>query len=159
MFTRIVGVLIGITKVVMVTAFVTMIALTLAQVLNRYAVGLSIFWTEELIVLLLVWSMLLGLPVQLWAHEEIVVDVLPLPEGFWTRAKIFLASAFSLLFCVILLYSGYAFANRGWPVSSPGLNLSRFWFFVPIPLSAGLAILALLARNPAQPVASTVIDS
>ncbi|MET0531676.1 MAG: TRAP transporter small permease subunit, partial [Microvirga sp.] len=86
MFTRIVGVLIGITKVVMVTAFVTMIALTLVQVLNRYALGLSIFWTEELIVLLLVWSMLLGLPVQLWAHEEIVVDVLPLPDGFWTRA-------------------------------------------------------------------------
>lgn len=159
MFTRAVGAIIFVTKIVMVTAFVTMIALTLLQVLNRYAIGLPIFWTEELIVLLLVWSMLLGLPVQLWAHEEIVVDVLPLPEGFWTQAKIFLAGAFSLLFCAILLYSGYLFADRGWPVSSPGLNLSRFWFFVPIPLSAGLAILALLARKPAAPVASTVIDS
>jgi TRAP-type C4-dicarboxylate transport system permease small subunit len=159
MFTRAVGAIIFVTKVVMVTAFVTMIALTLLQVLNRYAIGLPIFWTEELIVLLLVWSMLLGLPVQLWAHEAIVVDVLPVPEGFWTRAKIFVAGAFSLLFCAILLYSGYLFADRGWPVSSPGLNLSRFWFFVPIPLAAGLAILALVARKPAAPVASTVIDS
>jgi TRAP-type C4-dicarboxylate transport system permease small subunit len=159
MFTRGVGAIIFVTKIVMVTAFVTMIALTLLQVLNRYAIGLPLFWTEEMIVLLLVWSMLLGLPVQLWAHEEIVVDVLPLPEGFWTRAKLFAASTFSLLFCAILLYSGYLFADRGWPVSSPGLNLSRFWFFVPIPLAAGLAILALVARKRAAPIASTVIDS
>lgn len=159
MLGRIVGALVAIAKVAMVTAFATMIALTLAQVINRYAIGLTVFWTEELIVLLLVWSVLLGLPVQLWTHEEILVDVLPVPEGFWTRAKIFIASSCSLAFCAILLYSGYQFADRGWPVSSPGLNLSRFWFFVPIPLAAGLAILVLLARQPAEKPPVPVIDS
>jgi TRAP-type C4-dicarboxylate transport system permease small subunit len=150
MFVRIVASLIAVAKVAMVAAFVTMIALTLAQVLNRYAIGLSIFWTEELIVLLLVWSVLLGLPVQLWEREEIVVDILPLSDPAMQRAKLLLGGGLAILFCGILAISGYSYAMRGLSVSSPALGLSRFWFFVPIPLSAALSILVLLTRPARQ---------
>ncbi|HEX7076515.1 MAG TPA: TRAP transporter small permease subunit [Hyphomicrobiaceae bacterium] len=146
MLVRLVGHLIGMAKAAMVAAFVAMIALTLVQVVNRYAIGFTIFWTEELIVLLLVWSMLLGLPVQLWMREEIVVDVIPLRNETLARGKALLAAGCSIAFCGLLLVTGYDFARRGWPVGSPALGLSRFWFFVPIPISAALSILALVAR-------------
>jgi TRAP-type C4-dicarboxylate transport system permease small subunit len=93
--------------------------------------------------------MLLGLPVQLWQHEEIVVDVLPLGEGTQERAKRLAAAAASVAFCVVLAWTGWTFAQRGLPVSSPALGLSRFWFFVPIPFSAALSVLVLLVRKPA----------
>jgi TRAP-type C4-dicarboxylate transport system permease small subunit len=143
---RIVHVLVQIAKAAMLAAFVTMIALTLVQVVNRYAIGFTLFWTEELIVLLLVWSVLLGLPVQLWLREEIVVDILPLSDPAMQRAKLLLGGALAILFCGILAVSGYSYAMRGLTVSSPALGLSRFWFFVPIPLSAALSILVLLTR-------------
>ena len=155
---RAVGALMAVVKVAMLAAFIAMIVLTLVQVANRFAIGAAIFWTEELIVLLLVWSVLLGLPVQLWSHEEILVDVWPPATARLRRAKLMLAAALSITFCAILLYAGWRYAQRGMPVSSPALGLSRFWFFLPIPLGAGLAILALLFR-PAAPAGDPAADS
>lgn len=146
---RATGLIVAATRLAMSAAFAVMILATLVQVVNRYALGLTIFWTEELVVLLLVWSMLLGLPVQLWQHEEIVVDVLPLSEGTPERVKRLAAAAASVLFCAVLAWTGWAFARRGLPVHSPALGLSRFWFFVPIPFSAALSVLVLLVRKPA----------
>lgn len=139
-------------KIAMLAAFVAMIALTLVQVANRFAIGAAIFWTEELIVLLLVWSVLLGLPVQLWEHEEIVVDVWPARGPRLRRLKRALAALSSIVFCAILLWAGWRYALRGMPVASPVLGLSRFWFFLPIPLCAALAIVALLARPGAPDI-------
>jgi TRAP-type C4-dicarboxylate transport system permease small subunit len=136
------------TKIVMSAAFAVMILMTLVQVINRYVLGFTIFWTEELIVFLLVWATLLGLPVQLWQHDEIVVDVLPLANPRAQRIKLYAAGAASVIFCAVLAWSGFIFARRGLPVSSPALGLSRFLFFVAIPFSATLSILVLVARKP-----------
>lgn len=158
---RLAGGLMAVAKAAMLAAFCAMIVLTLVQVANRFAIGAAIFWTEELIVLLLVWSIMLGLPVQLWQHEEILVDVLPARGPVLARAKLVLAGALSVLFCAILLYAGWLYAARGWPVGSPALGLSRFWFFVPIPLCAALAIIALLLRPPPPvlPAAAAGLDA
>ncbi len=140
------GGLIAVIKVVAAGCFAAMILLTLIQVINRYALGLPMFWTEELIVLLLVWSMLLGLPVQLWQHEEIVVDVLPTPDPRAQRFKDGANLVCSVAFCAILAWAGYSFMLRGMNVTSPALGLSRLWFFLPIPFSAALSVLVLIAR-------------
>lgn len=132
----------------MLVAFLAMLLLTLVQVANRFLIGAAIFWTEELIVLLLVWSVLLGLPVQLWQHEEILVDVWPAASAAMQRAKRLAVAVLSIGFCLILAYAGWFYAQRGLPVTSPALGLSRFWFFLPIPLCAALAVLALLVRPP-----------
>lgn len=147
---RAIGALMQGVRGAMLAAFLAMIVLTLFQVANRFALGWPVFWTEELIVLLLVWSVMLGLPVQLWRHEEILVDILPL-AGRAQDAKLWLAAGLSVLFCAILAWSGWLYAERGLPVRSPALGISRVWFFAPIPLGAGLAMLALLARPAAPP--------
>jgi TRAP-type C4-dicarboxylate transport system permease small subunit len=146
----VVGGLVALVRLAMVAAFLAMLALTLFQVANRYALGWPVFWTEELIVLLLVWSVLLGLPVQLWRHEEILVDVLPL-RGWPERAKAALALSCSVGFCLLLAWSGWSFTERGLIARSPALGLSRVWFFVPIPLAAALSALVLLVRPPPAP--------
>ncbi len=143
---RAVDVLLAGTKAAMLSAFVAMIVLTLVQVANRFLIGAPIFWTEELIVLLLVWSVLLGLPVQLWQHEEILVDVWPARTPAGQRLKRGVAGALSAGFCALLAYAGWFYAARGVPVTSPALGLSRLWFFLPIPLCAALGVLALVVR-------------
>jgi len=141
------GVLVGICKYAMVTAFVAMMVLTLFQVINRYALGLPVFWTEELIVFLLVWSAMLGLPVQLWEHQDIVVDFLALPYETLETIKQWAAMLASIAFCAVLAWSGWEFATKGWPVISPTLRLPRFWFFLPISLGALLSIIVLALRS------------
>lgn len=154
---RAIGALMGATRAAMLAAFLAMIVLTLFQVANRFALGWPVFWTEELIVLLLVWSVMLGLPVQLWQREEILVDILPLGPAA-DRLKLRLAVLLSLLFCAILAWSGWLYAERGLPVRSPALGISRVWFFAPIPLGAGLAMLALLARPGVSAQAARAAD-
>ncbi len=146
MLRRVTGALMQATRLAAAVCFAAMIVMTLAQVVNRYVLGLPMFWTEELIVLLLVWSMMLGMPVQLWRHEEIVVDVLPTTSPVATRLKVAANLVCSVAFCGVLCWAGWAFARRGVPVNSPSLGMSRFWFFLPIPLAAGLSVLALLVR-------------
>ena len=146
---RSVDILMRIVKAVAAICFAVMILMTLIQVINRYAFSLPLFWTEEFIVLLLVWSMLLGLPVQLWFHEEIVVDVMPTTNPAMEHAKYYLTVLCSVAFCAILTWAGWAYAQRGLPVHSPALGLSRFWFFVPIPAAAALSVIALLLRQRA----------
>jgi TRAP-type C4-dicarboxylate transport system permease small subunit len=152
MIRSVVGRVVGIVKLIAAGCFAAMIVLTLVQVVNRYALGLPMFWTEELIVLLLVWSMLLGLPVQLWSHEEIVVDVLPTPDPRAQAIKDGANLVCSVAFCAILAWAGYAFMLRGVNVTSPALGLSRLWFFLPIPVSAALSVIVLLTRTKGRSV-------
>lgn len=144
---RLTGGLIGLCKLAMTLAFTTMMLLTLFQVINRYMIGLPVFWSEELIVFLLVWSAMLGLPVQLWEHQDIVVDFLSFPNEMVETVKQVAALLASVAFCLVLAWSGWEFARRGWPVMSPTLHLSRFWFFIPIPLCAAISVLALALRD------------
>ena len=146
LLTRLTGGLIAVCKTAMLAAFVAMMALTLFQVINRYWFSLPVFWTEELIVFLLVWSAMLGLPVQLWEHEDIVVDFLHLPSETLETVKRWAATIASIIFCAVLAWSGWQFASRGWPVISPTMSLPRFWFFLPITLCPAISILALALR-------------
>ncbi len=145
--TRLTGGIMAVCKAAMLAAFVTMMLLTLFQVFNRYLIGLPVFWTEELIVFLLVWSAMLGMPVQLWEHQDIVVDFLNLPSEALETVKRWAATIASIIFCAVLAWSGWEFALRGWAVISPTMGLSRFWFFVPIALGSALSILALALRT------------
>ncbi len=126
--------------------------LILVQVINRYALGLSLFWTEELVLLLFVWSVLLGMPAALWWRDEIVVDIIRLPSRL-DRTRLLLVDALSIAFLLALTWSGLAFMQRGGISLSPSLGLSRSWFYASIPLGAVLSVLALAGRM-AKPASS-----
>ena len=122
--------------------FVAMLCLIFVQVLNRFVLGWPLFWTEEVVRMLLVWSIMLAVPLVTLRREEISVELgrMDLP---WRRPLIDLMS---VAFCAVLAWYGYQFFLRNLPAVSPTLGLSRGWFVAPIPLGAGLTILATAAR-------------
>ncbi|PRX09365.1 UNVERIFIED_ORG: TRAP-type C4-dicarboxylate transport system permease small subunit [Martelella mediterranea] len=131
--------------VLMVIVFAVMMFLVFLQVVDRFAPGPSFFWTEEVVRILLVWSVMLGLPVVLYYREEIIVDVISLSADmeFW-RGR--LASALGIVFLLVLAWQGYLFTARSAAFSSPTLGLSRAWMYAPIPIGAALGVIALLIR-------------
>lgn len=146
--TRIAGAAADILGAVVVALFATLMALTFLQVVNRYLIGAQLFWTEEVIRLLLVWVVLLATPVALYRRQEIKVDLLSLPPTL-ERGKVVLAAAASVAFCVVLARTGSDFTLRAMNGLSITLGISRAWFYAPIPLGAALSVLALLTR-PAE---------
>ena len=131
---------------VVAAIFSTMMLLVFVQVVNRYLLGLPMFWTEEVIRLLLVWSVLLSLPLVALRRDEICVELGPMSGRGILRYRRALVSALSVLFCVILCWQGYVFFLRNLPAMSPTLGLSRGWFVAPIPIGALLTVLAMLLR-------------
>jgi TRAP-type transport system small permease protein len=138
--------LFGSLAAIVVVIFATMMALVFLQVVNRYLIGQQIFWTEEVVRMLLVWCVMIGLPVVLYRRQEIKVELFVLPARSAERLRGLLAVAASVLFCAILAYWGFRYTLRALPTVSPTLGISRAWLYVPIPLGAGLGIIALLLR-------------
>lgn len=127
-----------------VALFAVMVALVFIQVVDRFA-GIGWFWTEEVVRILLIWSVMFGLPVVLYHHEEILVDVLSLPEPA-TRWRLRVATALGFAFLAILAWQGWTFTARSADFTSPSLGISRAWIYLPIPAGAALGCLALLIR-------------
>lgn len=155
MIVRAAGALVGAAQWGCFACFAAFCALTLVQVVNRYALGLPMFWTEEVVLLLFVWSVLLGLPVALWRREEIVVDVLSFAPGRLERARLVLVDLCSLAFAAVLAWSGLQLVERGGAALSPALGLPRSVFYASIPIGAVLAGVAIAVRRM-RPGASPV---
>jgi TRAP-type transport system small permease protein len=127
-----------------VVLFAVMVALVFLQVVDRFT-GLGWFWTEEVVRILLVWSVMFGLPVVLYHHEEIRVDVLSLPDSA-TRWRIRIATVIGFAFLAILAWQGWIFTLRNANFTSPSLGISRAWMYLPMPAGAALGCLVLLVR-------------
>ncbi|UOM33251.1 TRAP transporter small permease [Acuticoccus sp. I52.16.1] len=131
---------------VLTVVFAVMIALVFLQVVDRFAPWFSYFWTEEVVRILLVWTVMLGLPVVLYIHGEIIVDLLPLPPAA-TIWRLRLATLLGAVFLGFLAWYGYKFAAQSANFRLPTLGISRGWIYAPIPIGAALGILALLVRR------------
>ena len=131
--------------VAVVTIFAVMMTLVFLQVVDRFLPTFSWFWTEEVVRTLLVWTVMLGLPVVLYHHEEILVDILNLPSSA-TIWRMRLAAVLSIVFLAILAWQGLEFTSRSVGFNSPTLGISRGWIYAPIPLGAFLGCIALLIR-------------
>lgn len=127
-------------------SFAAFCMLTLAQVVNRYAIGLELYWSEEVVILLFVWAVMMGLPVALWWRQEIVVDLLPTQQGWRRQVQVAATELCSLGFLLLLTLSGWQLMQRAGQATSPALELPRWIFFACIPAGAGLSALVLLGR-------------
>ena len=124
--------------------FAVMVALVFVQILDRFA-GFGWFWTEEVVRILLIWSVMFGLPIVLYHHEEILVDVLSLPPAA-TRWRMRIATLLSIAFLAILAWQGWTFTMQNANFTSPSLGISRALIYMPIPIGSALGCAALLLR-------------
>lgn len=126
--------------------FAAFCLLTLVQVVNRYAIGSELYWTEEVVILLFVWSVMTGVPVALWSRSEIVVDLLALPPGRLKQVQQGLAELTSVGFLCTLTWSGLQLIDRAGSAMSPALELPRWFFYSSIPVGAAFSVLVLIGR-------------
>ena len=128
-------------------AFGAFCVLTLVQVVNRYALGLPLFWSEEVALLLFVWSVMAGVPVALWDRQEIAVDMLGLRPGPLASALKGAADAVSVLFLVLLAAAGWMLIVRAGSARTPAADLPRWLSYAAIPVGAALGALAVIGRR------------
>lgn len=143
-----------------VTTFALFCLVTLLQVVNRYALGLQIFWTEEVAICLFVWSVMIGIPVALFDRQEIAVDLFSLADGKvkdWLRGS---ADLVSITFLVLLAVAGGMLINRAGHALTPVLGVPRWWSYLSIPVGSMLGIVVLVARHLVPPeIISSDLDS
>lgn len=138
--------LIKLLEIVVFCTFSTMLVLVFIQVLNRYIFGLPIFFTEELARMMLVWSVMLGLPIVTYYYQNITVDLFEIKSERLLKYKNLSASIISITFCLVLAWYGYQFMDRVSMSLSPTLGVSRAWFVGPIPIGAFLTAIILVSQ-------------
>lgn len=117
------------------------------QVLFRYGLNQSLFWSEELARFFLVWLTFLGATVAYFRRLHPGVDVLyhRSPPALRQAADIVVHSASLLLFLVMVVY-GWRFAHFVRLQITPALNLPKWIVFGIVPVSGLVLTLHALPR-------------
>lgn len=117
-------------------------AITIFSVILRYVFGEGIFWAQEAVIYLIIFSTFVGAVVTLRHDEHVNVDILPAllgERGRWFFAL--LGSSMTLLYCAII--GGYSWLLITEPAAqsttTPALDLP-LWF-VELALPIGLTLM------------------
>jgi TRAP-type C4-dicarboxylate transport system permease small subunit len=117
----------------------TMTIVVVSQVVCRYLLNYSLFWSEELARYLLVWLTFLGAAVAYRRRAHPRIDVLhrcfsPRTQSIVTQAMRLL----SLLFFGVMICYGTAFSYFVRNQTTPALGLPKWLIFAIIPISGSL---------------------
>lgn len=127
-----------------------MVTVIFAQVIWRYMLSASIFWSEELSRYLMVWATMFasGVCLKRGGHMAVrfVHDALPAGLRRWSGLGIYILI---FIFLAVVFRYGVTLVTRTWMQTSPTLNLPMGAVYLCIPLGAlfmGLQVLAILMR-------------
>lgn len=136
-------------------------------VVLRYVFNDPLTWSEEFVVTLFVWAVMLGVPSALRSRMHIRMDalILQLPPAGRRIAGI-LACAAGAVIVGATIYAGVRQTAEVWDSMTPMLDFSFGWIFISLPVSFSLllfhAVVILLDEGP-EPVfrneTESVIDS
>ena len=127
-----------------ITAFLmmAMTALTLLQVVSRYALDAAFPWTEELTRIVLIYLTFIGSIVAFQRREhlkiEIIVHALPQGARRWLQVIVDLAS---MLVLGVVVWQGAPLLHRFWPMLSAALNWPTTIFYFPVVLCCFVMII------------------
>jgi len=126
----------------LVMAAVAIIALILGVgVVLRYVFNDPLTWSEEFVVTLFVWSVMLGVPSALRARMHIRIDALILRLGPGARRFTgLLASVFGAVIMLAAIYAGWQHTQGVWSNQTPMLGYSLGWIFVSMPIGFALTL-------------------
>ena len=118
-----------------ITAFLlmVMVALTLLQVITRYALHAGFEWTEELARLDLIYLTFFGSIVAFRRREhlriETLVHALPARGRRWLRVAVGMAS---MVVLGVVVWQGVPLLKRFWPLLSAALSWPTTFFYFPV---------------------------
>lgn len=143
MLTRLCDLVTRIVTLFMWIGFLALIGAVALQVLARNILKSPLIWTSDVAQLLFVWLIFVGAAVGLRSGAHYRVDMLPAGN----RGVNLLADVLSLLAGVavawLLLRFGWELAMVRKTATVQSLGLSRFWMFLPLPVSGALMFLYL----------------
>ena len=126
----------------LVMAMVAIIALIMgAGVILRYVFNDPLTWSEEFVVTLFVWSVMLGVPSALRARMHIRIDALILRLGPGARRFTgLLAFVSGAVIMLAAIYAGWQHTQGVWSNQTPMLGYSMGWIFISMPIGFALTL-------------------
>jgi TRAP-type C4-dicarboxylate transport system permease small subunit len=106
------------------------------DVFFRQVLGAPLLWPSEISVSLFVWSVLLGAAVCTRRKAHLVVEILPAMSPGLDRALRTLVDALSLLFAVLILWTGTKQAIAGAHRYTPMMGFPLWPFLLALPVPA-----------------------
>lgn len=132
-------------RVVIGLLIVMLVSSVAMGVFYRYVLRQSLHWATEVPNVLLIWIVFLGSVVAFYEKRHIafgaVVDALPAAAS---RVLKIVAELIVLGFLLLLVWYGYQIVMQAMVSLSDALKVPRGYFYICLPLSAGLMVLCSL---------------
>jgi TRAP-type transport system small permease protein len=115
--------------------------LVFAQVIARYVLNASLAWSEEATRLLFIYLVFFGFVVAVQTGRNLHVDLLvarmPARPRRWIGILVHLVSA---AFLAVVAWQGMSLVRQVSEQRTPALQLSKSFFYVPIPAASALLL-------------------
>lgn len=121
---------------------------TCYQVAMRFVVGQPSIWSEVLVRSVMIWTVYLAAAAAFREGAVIAAEVLvrSVPRGAGKALQIF-AGFLSIVFLVILVWTGADMVERTSMQRLAGLGIPIAWVYLALPIGGALATLAVLVRT------------
>lgn len=121
--------------------------LVVAAVVFRYALHDPLTWSEELIVLLFGWVIMIGTAYAFHQRNHIVIDVILLFAPRWLRIVLgILSTLATFVVLAVLVWFGWQYTMRELPNLTPMLGISAAWSILPLTIGCALSMLHVMRR-------------
>ena len=142
-----------------IVAMVALVSIAAYQVFCRYVLNASLFWSEELMRYLMIWTTFLTSGIVYtrggFLGMRALVDAAP-PR---LRQAADITSRLAILtFLLVVAWCGFEFAIRTAPSQATALQFSMFWVHVSVPVGCVLMALHVIAGFFLPPAAAHYDD-
>ncbi|SES06728.1 TRAP transporter small permease [Salisediminibacterium halotolerans] len=122
----------------LIAALFVTVAFTFIQVFTRYVFGMSLAWSQELVLITFVYTVLFGAVICLKNDDHLKVDLLDNAPAWLLKAVRVLEFIITAVFVIVLMYFGYQlFMNNLASGTVVGiLPIQQAFVYIAIPISA-----------------------
>lgn len=113
-------------------AFAVMIFIVFLQVLNRNVIGISLVWTLDVAQLMFSWCIFIGAALAVRWKEHYTLTLVPAQWKVANSLITIISYTGSVIVVAVLGINGWLFTEIGLNRIATGLEISEFWFFLPI---------------------------
>jgi len=140
--------LLGAIRVTTAILLMIMFVVIILEVIFRYVLTSSPFWTEELARYAMFYMVLVGSSAAMRQeqHPALTFVIQKFSAGFRRKWKLLLDSLVFLVLAVVF-WEGCVMAVEEWIGKTPALRISFFWVYLALPIGACLMMVEIIAKN------------
>jgi len=141
------GGLLGAIRVTTAILLMIMFVVIMLEVIFRYILTSSPFWTEELARYAMFYMVLVGsaAAIREEKHPSLTFVIQKFSAGFRRKWKLFLDGLVFLVLAVVF-WEGCVMAVEEWIGKTPALRISFFWVYLALPIGACLMMVEIIAK-------------